>query len=238
MVKLFIPVLMLLTPFWLNAQRQTFNTNMIWISYYNSININKRWSVNTDVQARTRDWVNEFSQGVVRSGLSYKLNNNFSLTAGFAWFKNVEYAGEDMFLKNEFRPWQELSLQQNIGKSKFNQRLRLEQRFLQQLRDGEKSEVYERLSRLRYKIDWQYQLINGLNVVVANEVMVHPGHINSNRFFDQNRSSVAINWKVSQPVSLQWQYMKIYQSRRNATILEDQNVFRFVLYHQINFKKQ
>lgn len=104
MVKLFIPVLMLLTPFWLNAQRQTFNTNMIWISYYNNININKRWSVNTDIQARTRDWVNEFSQGVVRSGLSYKLNNNFSLTAGFAWFKNVEYAGEDMFLKNEFRP--------------------------------------------------------------------------------------------------------------------------------------
>lgn len=237
-MKLFAPVLMLLMPFMLNAQRRTVKTNMIWVSYYNTLNINKHWSVNSDVQGRTRDWANEFSQGVIRSGLSYKLNNNFSVTAGFAWFKNAEHTREDIILKNEFRPWQEFALQQNINRSKFNQRLRFEQRFLQQLRDGEKSEVYERLSRLRYKIDWQYQLIKDINLVIANEVMVHPGHINSNRFFDQNRLSGAINWKVSQPVSLQWQYIKIYQSRSNATKLEDQNVFRLVLYHQINFKKQ
>lgn len=234
----FIPVFMLLMPFMLNAQPRTLKTNMIWISYYNNININKRWSVNTDIQARTRDWVSQFSQGLVRSGLSYRFNKNFSLTAGFAWFKNAEYVEEDLFLKNEFRPWQELSLQQNIDKSKFNHRLRFEQRFLQQLRDGEKSHVYERVSRLRYKLDWQYQLINDINLIIANEVMVHPGYVNDKRFFDQNRSSAAINWKVSQPVTLQWQYMKTYQSRSNAAVLEDQNVFRFVVYHQLNFKKQ
>ena len=108
---------------------------------------------------------------------------------------------------------------------------------MQQLQDGKKSKVYERLSRLRYKLDAQMPLKENLNLVLANEAMFHPGYINDKRFFDQNRVSVALNLKVSQPVSLQWQYLKIYQSRSNATIMEDANVFRFIVYHNINFKK-
>lgn len=234
---LFVKVVVLLVPFLVNAQVRTVKSNMIWAGYYNSVNLNKKWSVNSDLQFRTRHWTREISQAVIRSGLSYKMNDHFSVTGGFAYLSTAQYLPEKLVMKNEYRPWLEFAYQDSYKKTRFNHRLRLEERFLQQLQSGEKSHVYEKLFRVRYKIDAQFRLKGTLNFVVANEVMFHPGYISDNRFFDQNRASVALNLKVSEPLSLQWQYMKIYQSRNRATILEDQDVFRFLVYHTINFKK-
>ena len=47
--------------------------NMLWLGYYNSIIINSKWSVNSDLQFRTKNEVKDYSQALVRADVSYKL---------------------------------------------------------------------------------------------------------------------------------------------------------------------
>lgn len=230
-VILFVPVAS-------KAQHKTEYTNMLWAGYYNTLQFNKNWSLVSDAQLRKRDWTEKWSQLLVRSGLSYTFNDHVAVTGGFAFFKNAQYVEKQLFLKNEWRPWQEFSYQAKINKINFIQRLRTEQRFLQQVVNNKKSKNYEYIFRLRYRFDWQFPLKeNNLKLLIGNEVLVNPFFINSSRFFDQNRTFAGLQFKLLSNTSLQCQYLKIFQWRSNTSVLEDQNVFRINIYQQFNFEK-
>lgn len=117
------------------------------------------------------------------------------------------------------------------------QRMRLEERFIQKVVNGQKTGDYDQITRLRYRLEYQVPL-KGSTVTgsLVNEFMVHPGHMGSERFLDQYRTFVGINVKVAPSTILQTQYMKIYMWRTN-NILEDQNVIRFNIHQQFNWKK-
>ena len=106
------------------AQHNTSHTNMVWVGYYNTFSINKNWSFLTDAQIRTRELTRNWSQMLVRSGLNYRINDRLSITGGFAFFKNAQYADKTPIFKNEFRPWQELVYQSTFKKIILTQRLR------------------------------------------------------------------------------------------------------------------
>ncbi|KAA9038104.1 DUF2490 domain-containing protein [Ginsengibacter hankyongi] len=220
------------------AQRTTQRTNMIWAGYYNTIRLPNKWSIPSDVQLRTKDWTNKWSQLLVRSGLAYSLNNNFSVTGGLAFFKNAQYADKKLLLKNEWRPWQELFYQLAIHKTNLVQRLRAEQRFLQEVVNNKKINSYQYIFRLRYKFEWQFPLDeNNTRLLIGNEIMVNPGNINAKSFFDQNRISSGINFKLNSITNLQCQYIKIFLWHSSTSVLEDQNIFRVNIFQQFNFKK-
>ncbi|MEJ7671666.1 MAG: DUF2490 domain-containing protein [Chitinophagaceae bacterium] len=211
---------------------------MLWAGYYNTVRFNKNWSLVSDAQLRTRDWSEKWSQLLVRSGVSYTFNEHIAVTGGLAFFKNAQYAEKLLFLKNEWRPWQEFSYQVKLNKINFIQRVRTEQRFLQQVVNNKKSEHYEFTFRLRYRFDWQFPLKeNNLKLLIGNEVLINPGFINTTHFFDQNRTFAGLQFKLFSNTSLQSQYLKIFQWRSNASVLEDQNVFRVNIYQQFNFRE-
>ena len=211
---------------------------MLWEGYYNTINFNKKWSLLNDAQIRTRDWTNQWSQILVRSGLNYKINNHLSLTTGFAFFKNSQYNNKELFLKNEWRPWQEFSYQIKAGKINCSQRLRTEQRFLQQIVNNEKTNDYQYIFRLRYRFEFQIPLNeNRFVILAANEVLVNPAYLNNNLFFDQNRTIGGLNWRINFNSAIQFQCIKIYQWHSNTSLLDDQNVFRINYIQQFNFRK-
>ena len=237
-LKIYILFFPLLFPGVLHAQQKTVHTNMLWAGYYNTLRFNKKWSLVSDAQLRTRDWTEKWSQLLVRSGLSYSFNNQLSLTGGFAFFKNAQYEGKQLLFKNEWRPWQELSYQIKLNKTNFSQRLRTEQRFLQHVENGNKSQSYEYIFRLRYRFDLLFPLKeNMLKLLIGNEVLINPHYINNNRFFDQNRTFAGVNYKISEVTTLQCQYLKIFQWRSSTSVLDDQNVVRINIHQQIIFKK-
>ncbi|MBK7668158.1 MAG: DUF2490 domain-containing protein [Sphingobacteriaceae bacterium] len=61
--------------------------NSVWLGYFNSTTIGKKWNVNTDIQYRTKEWLAKPSQFLVRSGLGYKLNDKVRITLGIAHFR-------------------------------------------------------------------------------------------------------------------------------------------------------
>jgi hypothetical protein len=229
----------LLLPLTSKAQHKTTHTNMLWEGYYNTASFNKHWSLLSDVQIRTKDWTRQWSQLLVRSGVNYKISDHISLTAGFAFFKNAQYANKELLLKNEWRPWQELSYQVKSNKINFLQRLRTEQRFLQQVADNHKTHNYQYIFRLRYRLEFQIPFQENKFVFLAgNEVLVNPGYLNNSLFFDQNRTFAGINLKLDRNTALQLQYVKILQWHSNTSVLDDQNVARINLLQQFNFRKR
>lgn len=233
------PVLLLvvLLPAFAKAQRQRVHTNMLWFGHYSTIRLHERFAVNSDVQVRTKNWTEKWAQQLVRSGIQYKLNTHLSVTAGGAWFRHAVYSGEQLFFRNEWRPWLEVAYGDKWKKSTFLQRLRLEERFIQKVVNGRKAAGYEQLARLRYRIEYQVPLKgSAVSGSLVNEFMVHPAYAGSERFLDQNRLFAGINVTVSPETVLQMQYMKIVLWR-TTNITESQNVIRFTIHQQFNRKK-
>lgn len=234
---LYVLFLAILSPAVARAQRQRVQTNMFWFGHYSTITLSNRFAVNSDFQVRTKDWTQQWAQQLVRSGLSYKLNSHLSFSAGGAWFRHAQYSAERLLFRNEWRPWLEVAYGDKWKKSTFMQRLRLEERFIQRIVNGQKTAAYDQVTRLRYRLEYQVPLKGStLTGSLVNEFMVHPGYIGGKRFLDQNRTFVGVNVKVAPSTILQAQYMKIFQWRTN-NILEDQNVIRFNIHQQFNWKK-
>lgn len=233
-----IAVAIMLLPVASTAQHTTQHINILWAAYNNTLRFNKKWSLVTDAQARTTDWANKWLLYGIRSGLSYNFNDNFAVSGGLTLFRTAQYAGKDFFLKNEWRPWEEVSYNLSLNKTTFFQRLRTEQRFLQLTLNNKKTNSYQYIFRLRYRFEWQFPLKKDIiKLLAGNEVLVNPGYINNTLFFDQNRTYAGLNFKLNSNSFLQSQYIKIFQWRSTTSVLEDQNVIRINFVQKFNLKK-
>jgi len=216
-----------LFPLTLFGQHTATHGNVIWANYNNSIFIDSNWSIVNDVQIRTKDEIDKWSLFALRTGAVYKINKHVAVVAGIAWFGSMNYFSGKTVLANEWRPWQELSFSNEIKSVKFTQRLRLEQRFLQKLFEGKKTDYFETRHRLRYRLEFAYPVWNKKVVLNAgNEVMGNLNYVKDNRFFDQNRTFLAVDCKLSHSTVFQFQYIRLVQWRSAIKVLENNNVFR------------
>ncbi len=215
------------------GQHTVKHENVIWVNYNNSISIDSNWSMVNDVQIRTKDDIDKWSLFALRSGATYKVNKHVSVAAGIAWFGTMNYFSERTVLANEWRPWQEVSFKNNLKSVKITQRFRLEQRFLQKLFEGKKTNYFETRHRLRYRFELARRILNNKLVLNAgNEVMVNLSYLKDNRFFDQNRTFAAVDYKLSNFTVVQFQYIRLVQWRATSKILEENNVFRCSIHHR------
>lgn len=228
---LFIPAV-------LPAQQSVKRYNILWASYNNTYHFNKRWSSLFDAQVRTVDWANKWLLYALRGGVFYNINDKLATGAGFTVFRTAQYEGNDYFFKNEWRSWEEASYNLNLSKKiNFFQRLRMEQRFLQQTAGDKKISSYQYILRTRYRIEWTFPLIgNEIKLLIGNEVFINPGYTNTQLFFDQNRTFGGLAFRLNSSSILQAQYIKIYQWSNPISLLEDQNVIRFNFVQQFSRK--
>ncbi|MBA3682469.1 MAG: DUF2490 domain-containing protein [Bacteroidetes bacterium] len=210
--------------------------NMFWIGYYNSTNINPKWSVNSDVQFRTKNWHTDYSQALIRSGLAYTFNERVNLTAGLAHFR---YFITNEKTRGEWRPWQELAVHDRLGNVKITHRFRLEERFNEQVKSNEPINEYVFNYRYRYKLDLRFRLVKRNNkgknlvVLVGNELMINAGKNITYNYFDQNRSYAGLNFEWNKNITWQLQYMHIWQQLSSGNTFQSTEVIRFNFFHTI-----
>ena len=211
--------------------------NMVWVGYFSMIKINDKWSLNSDAQFRTRNEVKNYSQALLRTGLSYKLNEKVDVTLGLAHFR--------FFITNdktrrEWRPWQEFKLNDKFGNCKLSHRFRVEQRFNETLKNSEATNDYQFNFRFRYRFDLRYPILkenksgNNIYALIGNEIMVNAGNNISNNYFDQDRLYVGVNYEINKKIALQLQYMHVWQQASNGLTLNSNEVIRFNIYHTIS----
>src|SRR5215203_2833313 len=68
------------------TKKSTENINQLWFGYFNQTRFSNKWGSWTDLHLRTKeDFVNNFSQSIVRLGLTYYVTDATKLTAGIAY---------------------------------------------------------------------------------------------------------------------------------------------------------
>ena len=241
MFKHYLIVIFLLSLFNNSVAQNTSPTivrdNMLWLGYYNSIILNPKWSINSDLQFRTKNELKEYSQALIRSDVSYKLKDRLTISVGFAHFR---YFLTKEKTRGEWRPWQELKLTDKVGNCKLSHRLRVEQRFNETVKNSEATNDYQFNFRFRYRLDLRYPVLkeketgNNLYVLVGNEIMLNAGNSISYNYFDQDRLYAGINYEINKKISLQLQYMHIWQQASNGLTLNSNEVLRFNIYHTIS----
>ena len=210
---------------------------MLWLGYYNSIILNPKWSINSDIQFRTKNELKDYSQALIRSDVSYKLKDRLTISVGFAHFR---YFLTKEKTRGEWRPWQELKLTDKVGNCKLTHRLRVEQRFNERVKNAEATNDYQFNFRFRYRFDLRYPILkekeagNNWFVLIGNEVMINAGNIINYNYFDQDRLYTGINYEINKKISLQLQYMHIWQQASNGLTLNSNEVIRFNIYHTIS----
>ena len=236
--RLYFAISIMYLPVIVKSQPTTKHYNILWAAYNNTIHLNNKWSLISDAQVRTIDWADQWLLYAIRTGISYNSSKKFSYAAGIALFRNSVYNDKTLFFRNEWRPWEEVSHNLVISKhSRFLQRLRIEERFLQVVANNRPVHSYNFIIRMRYKFEWQYiSPIKNVTLLAANEIFVNLGYISSSNFFDQNRTFTGFSYKLNTNSTLQYQYIKMFQWHSSSKILDDQNVIRITLIQQ--FKKK
>ncbi len=210
--------------------------NMLWLGYYNTVNIKTKWVINSDAQIRAKNWYHNYSQALIRSGLGYNINERLTITGGLAHFR---YFITNYSTRGEWRPWQELAIHDRLSNLKITHRFRLEERYNQLVKTNEPISEYAFNYRFRYKLDLRFTLLKinekgkNLLALIGNELMINAGKNITYNYFDQNRSYVGLNVEFSKKFALQLQYMHIWQQLASGNTFLSTEVVRFNLYHTI-----
>ncbi|HTN08951.1 DUF2490 domain-containing protein [Agriterribacter sp.] len=179
-MKLKITIILLLLSKLTFAQNKELGT---WQVVNAQLSLSQKWKVFTELQARSNSFFNNFFYYEIKGGLSYSINNNFSFLVGTGRY--ATYADEGNFAKpfasEEFRIWQQVTMNQYLERLKIEHRYRAEQKWTG---DGYRN-------RFRYRLNMMLPLNNAKLVpgtVYLNaydEVFLNnkAPHFERNRFF-------------------------------------------------------
>lgn len=212
------------------------NTN--WLQTFHTISLHKKWSLHLEYQWRRENGLKDWQQGLLRVGANYKVNDNITAHAGYAWVETFPY-GEYPIANNgtfpEHRIYEQLSFRQPIKKLVFTHRFRIEQRWLGRVKAGTNREIegWNFLHRFRYQFRTQYPFYTKADKqfygAAADEIFIGAGKKVGVNIFDQNRIFVLLGYKFNKRIAIEAGYFNqtLMQGRRinNQTIVQRNNGF-------------
>jgi Protein of unknown function (DUF2490) len=168
------------------------------------------WRAWTDGQLRFGDDSSRFSQGLVRPGVGYALNNAWSLWAGYAYIRTDQPYTRTP--SNENRIWEQVTWQRVAGRTDLSSRTRLEERFHSAGSDTgvRLREMGKLMQPLGSRRIWL--------IAVFDEIFVN---LNSTNFgamsgADRNRVFVGPGVNLSKSVRVELGYMNQYTFNKNG----------------------
>ena len=177
----------------------------LWTPVWITLPINEKISGQLEISPRLQDNVTKLNQLFIRPSLTYNLNKFLSFTQGYSW-----NPGFDPF-SNRSRIWEQIQLSNNFSKLRFENRFRLEERFIENISGVP--------VRGRYRIGaWDpIDKEKKWTCVTWDEIFVN---FNSRPEgpqggFDRNWLFAGINKKISENVNLEGGYMFQYVNNRS-----------------------
>src|SRR5205809_1011099 len=114
--------------------KTTEHIQQIWLGYLNQTRFSNKWGIWTDLHLRTKDdYTTNFSQAIIRLGLTYYINDNTKLTLGYGNIFIFPGDNHQRITRHEHRPWQQIQWHTKYGKTRMMQWIRLEERYRQKV---------------------------------------------------------------------------------------------------------
>ncbi|MBY0358891.1 MAG: DUF2490 domain-containing protein [Candidatus Obscuribacterales bacterium] len=157
-----------------------------------------------EVGPRIGDNVSNLYQLLIRPGIEYRFNNNFSFFTGYLW--QTTYGTSDGVL-HENRIWQQILLDKDIKRLSIINRTRLEQRMFSNLAGTG--------NRLRHMIKLNLDLNRRLYATTSNELFVNLNSVKDGprSGIDQNRFFVGLGIKAYKNSRVEAGYQYQYVNR-------------------------
>ena len=231
-----------------NAQstKSTEKLNQLWFGYFNQLRFSNRWGAWTDFNLRTKeDFVNNFSQSIIRLGVTYYVNDVTKLTAGYAYVSHYPADAHKQITQPEHRPWQQIQWHSKYGKKKMMQWFRLEERFRQKIiNDSTLADDYNFNYRVRYNFFYDIPLSkkgivpNCLSFVINDEVHINFGKEIVYNYFDQNRFFVGLKYQLTEHNNLQIGYMNLFQQLPAGNKYRSIDAIRLFYFQNLDLRKK
>ena len=228
------------------SQKQTAHVQQAWFAYFNQTRFSDKWGVWGDFHLRTKeDFTHDLSSSIARVGLTYYLNDNTKLTAGYAYVNHFPGDNHTYVSQPEHRPWQQVQWHTRYEKIRLMQWVRLEERFRRKiLNNNELAEGYNFNYRLRYNFFLTVPLgkksfaKNTLSWVVNDELHMNFGKEVVYNYFDQNRFFTGFSYHVNSHDNLQFGYMNVFQQLAAGNRYRSIHAVRIFYIHSLDLRKK
>lgn len=215
--------------------------HLIWLRYAQRFILNEQWSVYGEMENRRYIFPGRQHQWLIpRLVLFYKTKNNVDLGLGGALFLHAlpqnDYPVE--LIRPEIRPHQEISLHQNLGKSKITHRYIVEERFFHKINQDELAPGWDFILRFRYRVQVQISVVNEEKKIpvhfrVYNEIFINTSKKVVYNVFDHNRLYSGFSFKFSEQWSSEVGYINWFQQLPSGQDFFDRHILRITLSHSI-----
>lgn len=238
--KLSLSILLTITTLAASAQAQKVvnNNSMSWFSINNVIKVSDHWAFLADLHNRRQDFMAETNFWFARAGIGYYIKPNFRVAAGYAHLWLTPPEGLNNW-QDENRFYTEFLLTQKLYSIGLMQRLRVEQRWQEQLTNDVKTGT-KFTNRVRYLLSATIPVFKGENaeklpaLMVSDEILLNFGKQVVYNSMDQNRFFVGIKQRVTKSLNFDFGYMNVYQQKSSGNVYDNNNTLRLFFYYTVD----
>ncbi|MFN3528751.1 MAG: DUF2490 domain-containing protein [Bacteroidia bacterium] len=218
--------------------KQITDRQQLWYGFMTHGRISEKWSVWNDAHFVPETFF------IIRSGLSYHILPEMTLTAGYAqlWLSAPATSG---LPRAERRPWGQLVVNHKVSPRLFMaNRVRYDGRFRQSIVDGLPADQgFDFNHRLRFLVSMRwplkgYEIKGGTPFVnLSNEVLVNFGEQVVYNHLDQNRLWFTLGWQFGS-ITAQTGYMNRYVQQQQGHQFQRNHTLIMWLTWNFDFRKQ
>jgi hypothetical protein len=197
------------TPFRALAQ----SSNYGWIFLSHTQKLNDKWDLLFDAQVRSGERFKLVNTLLLRSALSYNVNEKNSFALGYASKNDWEREDSLTQYQPEHRIYQQYLFNTKLGRIAFTGRARYEQRFVRTEGRFLFSQRARAFAAFQIPIFMKNDVLKGMYLNFQDEIFlnVYNKHRANNSFFDQNRILGSLGYQWSDKVETELGYMWWYQ---------------------------
>jgi hypothetical protein len=250
LVRLFISaVIVCLIPFTASGQttpeKSTAQQSNFWLQGFSTIRLDKHWSVPLEIHVRRAHTGLTWQALLIRGALVRDFNEHVSAGAGYGHVTSWPYGQFSPLAKfGEHRIYEHVLIKYKLGETLFEQRIRLEQRWIQSVDSAHGVALDEHFyqNRIRYRPGISVPLRANEKkpggepetfFFLNDEILFNFGHSVEHNDFDQNRFAFGIGQKLGK-VTMQAGYLHQYLQRPDGRRFESNHTLTLSFTHNIS----
>jgi hypothetical protein len=219
---------------------QTNTHGAYWLRYQNQLNFNPKFSWTNEIDNRRFFDPDVQNQLIFHSRVHYRQKRwDYGGGLTLSWVFTQIPESPARHATTEIRPVAEASYELPFKKFFLQQRVRIDNRFIEEDKFESVFDGANYIMRLRYRIQARIPLkkddagniVNTLRL--AEEIMLN----HKENIFDQNRIYVSSEFALSKKLAVEFGYIYIYQQRFGTDQFLTRHVLRFSVLHRLFFYK-
>jgi opacity protein-like surface antigen len=222
------------------AQQSISDKNNIgWYTTTGTIKFAPKWSAHLEYQWRRDNYITNWQQSLLRTGINYQLHENVIVRLGYAWIETFPYGDYPInkFGKQftEHRTYQVITTSQKIGRFDLSNRYMIEQRWLATYSNARSTDPdkWTYLNRIRYMGRIQTAL-KGKAITyktpyaaIYDEIMIGFGQKVGQNIFDQNRLGLLLGYRFNKQFRIEGGYFNQILQLGYRESFTGKNIYQF-----------